>query len=244
MTYSLQAPAYYGAPSPTVGSVLPGDVAFFPEPFAAAQVATPDAGPASPSGAWVFAAALLAGVAAGAYGGRSGVAEPAAGDGRVAALAALGRRIDRRSLAAGAALLAAAAPAFADGRWASHFGEFTDADFEGMKTTDSGLQYKIVEEGTGVKPGVGQKIKANYAGYLLNGAKFDASYDRGKPLEFKVGVGNVIKGWDEALVDMKVGEKRLLRIPPELGYGAKGAGGVIPGNATLVFYVELVTLAA
>jgi len=173
--------------------------------------------------------------------GRATVAlNTASGSGKVD----LSRRIGRRSwLAPFAAVpFLMAAPAYADGRWAQHFGEFSDADFEGMQTTPSGLQYKVVSEGSGGKPYAGQKIKANYAGYLLNGNKFDASYDRGKPLEFNVGVGNVIKGWDEALLDMKVGEKRLLKIPPELGYGSRGAGGVIPGGATLVFYVELVSL--
>lgn len=139
---------------------------------------------------------------------------------------------------------ALAAPAASDGKWAQRYDEFTDADFEGFSTSPSGLQYKIIEEGYGVKPLAGQKIKAHYAGYLLNGAKFDASYDRRKPLEFQVGVGRVIKGWDEALLDMKVGEKRMLKIPSNLAYGARGAGGVIPPDATLVFYVELVTLAA
>jgi len=161
----------------------------------------------------------------------------------------LSRRVALLGGTAAAVLAASSAPAHAaaktsDGKWASHFGEFADADFEGMSTTSSGLEYKVIEEGYGVKPAQGQKIKAHYAGYLLNGAKFDASYDRGKPLEFNVGVGRVIKGWDEALLDMKVGEKRLLKIPSQLAYGAKGAGGVIPGGATLVFYVELVTLAA
>jgi FKBP-type peptidyl-prolyl cis-trans isomerase len=136
----------------------------------------------------------------------------------------------------------AAEPVFAasgsDGKWARRYDEFTDDDFKDFSTSASGLQYKIIEEGFGVKPLSGQKIKAHYAGYLLNGAKFDASYDRGKPLEFQVGVGRVIKGWDEALLDMKVGEKRMLRIPSNLAYGSKGAGGVIPPDATLVFYVR------
>ena len=158
--------------------------------------------------------------------------------------------MDRRAaLAAAATALAAVPPAFAapaasDGKWARHEGEFEDAEFDGFKKTDSGLEYKIVQEGYGVKPLAGQKIKAHYAGYLMNGAKFDASYERGKPLEFKVGVGQVIKGWDEALLDMKVGEKRILKIPSNLAYGERGAGGVIPPGATLVFFVELVTLAA
>jgi len=152
--------------------------------------------------------------------------------------------------AAGTAAVLAAPPAYAaankgsDGSWAKRFEPFEDSDFEGFETAPSGLKYKIVEEGFGVKPLAGQKIKAHYAGYLLNGAKFDASYDRRSPLEFQVGVGRVIKGWDEALLDMKVGEKRILKIPSNLAYGEKGAGGIIPPGATLVFYVELVTLAA
>jgi peptidyl-prolyl cis-trans isomerase A (cyclophilin A) len=157
------------------------------------------------------------------------------------------------STAAGAALafaVQAPLPAMAsgkagsDGSWAKRFEEFTDADFEGFKTAPSGLMYKVYEEGFGVKPLAGQKIKAHYAGYLLNGAKFDSSYDRRSPLEFQVGVGRVIKGWDEALLDMQVGEKRILKIPSNLAYGSRGAGGIIPPDATLVFFVELVTLAA
>ena len=77
-----------------------------------------------------------------------------------------------------------------------------------------------MEEGYGVKPLAGQKIKAHYAGYLLSGAKFDSSYDRRSPLEFQVGIGRVIKGWDEALLDMAVGEKRIIKVPPALGYGS------------------------
>eukprot|EP00967_Tisochrysis_lutea_P129843 scaffold223804_cov31-Tisochrysis_lutea.AAC.1 len=149
-----------------------------------------------------------------------------------------------------AAALFSTAPAHAesrkpsDGKWARRFEPFEESDFEGFQTSSTGLEYKIVEEGWGVKPKAGQKIKAHYAGYLLNGAKFDASYDRGSPLAFEVGVGRVIKGWDEALLDMQVGEKRILKIPSNLAYGAKGAGGVIPGGATLVFFVELVAIAA
>jgi len=146
------------------------------------------------------------------------------------------------ALAAPSSCLAAAKGS--DGAWAKRFEEFEPGFFADFKSTDTGLLYKVVEEGYGVKPAAGQKIKAHYAGYLLNGAKFDASYDRRSPLEFAVGTGRVIKGWDEALLDMKVGEKRILRIPPNLGYGSRGAGGVIPPDATLVFYVELVTLAA
>ena len=114
---------------------------------------------------------------------------------------------------AGVAVVPAPAFAVSDGKWAQRYEEFTDADFEDFKTSPSGLKYKIVEEGYGVKPLAGQKIKAHYSGYLMNGAKFDSSYDRRKPLEFQVGVGRVIKGWDEALLDMKVGEQRILKIP-------------------------------
>ena len=84
----------------------------------------------------------------------------------------------------------------------------------------------------------------SYSGYLLNGAKFDSSYDRRSPLEFPVGAGRVIKGWDEALLDMKVGEKRILKIPSNLAYGSRGAGGIIPPDATLVFYVSSLRLPA
>jgi FKBP-type peptidyl-prolyl cis-trans isomerase len=107
-------------------------------------------------------------------------------------------------------------------------------------TTASGLQYVVTQEGAGDKVGKGRKIKAHYEGKLTNGRLFDSSIQRGQPLEFTVGVGQVIRGWDEALSDMKKGEKRVLIIPPNLAYGERGAGGVIPPNATLIFDVELV----
>jgi len=110
-------------------------------------------------------------------------------------------------------------------------------------TTPSGLQIIDTTVGTGASPKAGQTCVMHYTGWLYQngqkGAKFDSSLDRGKPFEFRIGVGMVIKGWDEGVSTMKVGGKRTLIIPAELGYGARGAGGVIPPNATLLFEVEL-----
>ena len=106
--------------------------------------------------------------------------------------------------------------------------------------SDSGMKWIVTEDGTGPQPNSGDTVLAHYAGYLPNGTKFDSSFDRGTPLETPIGVGRVIRGWDEALTGMKVGEKRRLLIPPDLGYGARGAGNVIPPNSYLIFDVELV----
>jgi len=110
-------------------------------------------------------------------------------------------------------------------------------------TTPSGLKITDTQAGTGATPKTGQICVMHYTGWLYQdgkkGAKFDSSVDRGQPFEFPIGTGRVIKGWDEGVASMKVGGKRTLIIPPELGYGARGAGGVIPPNATLVFEVEL-----
>ncbi len=109
-----------------------------------------------------------------------------------------------------------------------------------IQTTTSGLQYIVIEEGTGDKPTKGQKVKVHYTGKLEDGTVFDSSVKRGVPIEFTLGVGQVIKGWDEGIADMKVGEKRQLIIPPDLGYGPNGYPPVIPANSTLIFDTELV----
>ena len=107
-------------------------------------------------------------------------------------------------------------------------------------TTASGLQYWDIVAGKGDTAVAGKPVKVHYTGWLTDGKKFDSSVDRGEPFGFPLGAGRVIKGWDEGVAGMKVGGKRQLRIPPELGYGAKGAGGgLIPPNATLIFDVEL-----
>lgn len=118
------------------------------------------------------------------------------------------------------------------------------ASVEGKEpvTTATGLKYYVLQEGTGAKPTQGQTAVLHYTGWLTDGTKFDSSLDRGRPFTFPVGAGRVIKGWDEAVIDMKIGEKRQLHIPPELGYGDRGAGNVIPPGATLIFDVELLEL--
>lgn len=106
-------------------------------------------------------------------------------------------------------------------------------------TTSSGLKYRDLEVGTGQTPQTGQTVAVHYTGTLTDGSKFDSSLDRGQPFKFSIGTGQVIKGWDEGVGSMKVGGKRELVIPPDLAYGAAGAAGVIPPNATLNFEVEL-----
>ena len=109
----------------------------------------------------------------------------------------------------------------------------------GYEFTDSGLGIKVIEKGTGAMPEKGKKVKVHYRGLLEDGTQFDSSIDRGQPFEFPLGMGRVIKGWDEGIAALKVGSKAWLYIPSELGYGKRGAGGAIPPNATLFFYVEV-----
>ena len=109
-------------------------------------------------------------------------------------------------------------------------------------TTPSGLQYEDSKEGTGAAAQSGQTVSVHYTGWLTDGKKFDSSKDRNQPFEFPLGAGRVIKGWDEGVRGMKVGGVRKLTIPSNLGYGARGAGGVSPPNATLVFEVELLKI--
>jgi FKBP-type peptidyl-prolyl cis-trans isomerase FkpA len=118
-----------------------------------------------------------------------------------------------------------------------------------MTTTPSGLAFEDTVAGSGAEAASGQRVRVHYTGWLHDptaanqrGRKFDSSKDRGDPFSFHLGAGQVIRGWDEGVQGMKVGGTRVLTIPPELGYGARGAGGVIPPNATLVFEVELLAV--
>ncbi len=105
-----------------------------------------------------------------------------------------------------------------------------------------GLKIEKLVEGTGATPKSGNTVQVHYTGWLPDGTKFDSSVDRGRPFEFRLGVGQVIAGWDQGVAQLKVGDKARLTISPELGYGPRGAGGVIPPNATLIFEVELLAI--
>jgi len=111
-----------------------------------------------------------------------------------------------------------------------------------MITTSSGLQYEDEVEGTGEAAKSGNTVEVHYTGWLKDGKKFDSSHDRNQPFSFRLGAGQVIKGWDEGVAGMKVGGKRKLIIPAALGYGSRGAAGVIPPNAELTFDVELLKI--
>jgi peptidylprolyl isomerase len=112
----------------------------------------------------------------------------------------------------------------------------------GMVTTSSGLQYEDLVPGSGASPQPGKMVTVHYTGWLTDGKKFDSSVDRNEPFSFRIGSGEVIRGWDEGVMSMKIGGKRKLVIPAALGYGAAGAGGVIPPDATLVFEVILLDI--
>ncbi|HJV65129.1 MAG TPA: FKBP-type peptidyl-prolyl cis-trans isomerase [Geomonas sp.] len=112
----------------------------------------------------------------------------------------------------------------------------------GAVKTPSGLSYTDIVVGTGDSPTSGKNVAVHYTGWLTDGTKFDSSVDRGQAFSFRIGAGQVIPGWDEGVMTMKVGGKRKLIIPPQLGYGSAGAGGVIPPNATLIFEVELLSV--
>ncbi len=111
-----------------------------------------------------------------------------------------------------------------------------------FSSNPSGLKYLDIQMGSGASARPGQQVKVHYTGWLANGQKFDSSVDRREPFEFMLGAGEVMKGWDEGVSGMKVGGKRKIVIPPELGYGRRGAGGVIPPDAELIFEVELLGL--
>jgi FKBP-type peptidyl-prolyl cis-trans isomerase FkpA len=137
------------------------------------------------------------------------------------------------ALALGVLATAAPAPATADDSKKEESMEAKEI------TTASGLKYVELAIGEGAEAKPGDRVQVHYTGWLLDGTKFDSSVDRGQPFAFPLGAGRVIRGWDEGVAGMKVGGKRKLVIPPDLGYGARGAGGVIPPDATLVFEVEL-----
>jgi peptidylprolyl isomerase len=122
--------------------------------------------------------------------------------------------------------------------------ETINMNLENAITTESGLKYIDEVEGDGATPKKGQTVVVHYTGTLTDGSVFDSSRERNRPFSFKIGVGQVIAGWDEGVGSMKVGSRRTLIIPPELGYGSRGAGGVIPPNATLIFDVELLRIGA
>ena len=131
----------------------------------------------------------------------------------------------------------------ADGTAAKGSGTMTTKTAEGQEvTTPSGLKYTDLKIGDGASPVTGQVCVMHYTGWLTDGTKFDSSVDRGTPFEFPIGTGRVIRGWDEGVATMKVGGKRKLTIPSDLGYGDRGAGGRIPPGATLIFEVELLGL--
>jgi len=120
--------------------------------------------------------------------------------------------------------------------------ERIETDYPNARSTTSGIRFIIQRQGTGSRPTSGRRVYVHYTGRLLSGQVFDDSHARGEPIDFRAGAGDVIQGWHEMVLDMRVGERRLVVIPPELGYGSRGAGGVIPPNAFLVFEMELMRI--
>jgi peptidylprolyl isomerase len=150
--------------------------------------------------------------------------------------------VDRRAFVRTAVAGVVAATTVASNGLIAQADEDAYADFT---TTESGLRYKTTKEGDGAIPAPGLTVKAHYTGWLdgfNSDKKFDSSRDRGRPFSFKVGAGQVIRGWDESFSTMKVGERRQIVVPARLGYGDRGAGGIIPGGATLYFDVELLAI--
>ena len=146
----------------------------------------------------------------------------------------MGRHLNRAMLPVVLFILAALAMACS--------GSSSEGDMDSTITTDSGLKYKDITVGTGEAASQGATAVVHYTGWLLDGTKFDSSVDRGQTFDFVIGQGRVIAGWEEGVATMNVGGKRELIIPPDLGYGSRGAGGVIPPDATLKFEVELIDL--
>jgi FKBP-type peptidyl-prolyl cis-trans isomerase len=137
-------------------------------------------------------------------------------------------------------LILATVAGFASGR--DDTGTYSPTRVEGKgRSTASGVQYWDIVVGTGATADRGKTVGVHYTGWLANGMKFDSSVDRGKPVAFPLGAGRVIRGWDDGIVGMKVGGKRQLRIPPDLGYGFRGSG-VVPPNSILIFDVQLLTV--
>jgi FKBP-type peptidyl-prolyl cis-trans isomerase len=147
----------------------------------------------------------------------------------------------RKSIAFIALILFAMAGIASAGRADTNTDSPTKVDGK-PKTTISGAQYWDITVGTGATASPGKNVQVHYTGWLTSGKKFDSSVDRGRPIAFPLGNGRVIKGWDEGIAGMKVGGKRQLRIPPDLAYGNRGFGTVVPPNATLIFDVELIAV--
>ena len=167
---------------------------------------------------------------------------PTRSERRAAHAARAAQRRNRRLIVVGLLVVAVVAAATGGTILLTHRANQAGDPNREMQTLDSGLQFQDVVVGTGQVATPGDALSVHYTGWLTDGTKFDSSKDRGQPFEFTLGQGQVIQGWDQGLNGMRVGSTRRLTIPPELGYGAGGTGGVIPPNATLIFEVELLTI--